>query len=185
MVGKVFGRIVEARLRDFCEERGLLDDCQFGFRKGRACEDAYLVLSEIAQRRGEDKVYAGFLDISKAYDSVWRKGMSYRLWKYGVRGKMWRVLKSLYSRCEVGVRVGGEVRSNEWYEEVVGLRQGCVLSPLLFALYINDLPTELERSEGEGVRRGEGRPVRCMMFADDIVLVDSTKEGVQKSLDVA
>ena len=185
VVGKVFGMIIEARLRDFCEEKGLLSDYQFGFRRGRACEDAYLVLSELVTRRGDSKLYAGFLDIAKAYDSVWRRGMWYKLWRNGVRGRMWRVVKSLYARCEIGVRVAGEVRSGEWYEEFVGLRQGCVLSPLLFALYINDLPAELEREGGLGVEIGGGKSMRCMLFADDIVILDKTREGLQKSLDVA
>ena len=111
--------------------------------------------------------------------------MWYKLWRNGVRGRMWRVVKSLYARCEIGVRVAGEVRSGEWYEEFVGLRQGCVLSPLLFALYINDLPAELEREGGLGVEIGGGKSMRCMLFADDIVILDKTREGLQKSLDVA
>jgi hypothetical protein len=65
-----------------------------------------------------------------------------------IKGKMWRVLRSLYAKCEVGVRVAGRV--DEWYEEFVGLREGCVLSPLLFAIYINELPSALEKGGGGG-----------------------------------
>ena len=72
-----------------------------------------MLLSELVTRRGDSKLYAGFLDIVKAYDSVWRRGMWYKLWRNGVRGRMWRVVKSLYARCEIGVRVAGEVRSDE------------------------------------------------------------------------
>jgi hypothetical protein len=108
VVGKVFAMVVEARLRAFCESRGILTDCQFGFRQGRACRDALLVVTEVMEQRGEgERVFMGFLDIAKAYPSVWRKGMWFRLWEVGVRGRMWRVVRSLYAKCEVAVRVGG------------------------------------------------------------------------------
>ena len=182
VVGKVFGMVVEARLREFCESRGILTDSQFGFRAGRACRDALLVLTEVVERRGKERVFAGFLDIAKAYPSVWRRGMWFKLWKVGVRGRMWRVLQTLYARCEVAVRVGGV--ADDWYEEFVGLREGCVVSPLLFAIYINDLPALLEEGGGGGVRVG-AVVVRCLMFADDVVMVASTAAGLQRSLDLA
>ena len=79
---------------------------------------------------------------------------------------MWRVLRTLYSKCEVAVRVGGQ--ASDWYEEVVGVREGCVLSPLLYAIYINDLPAELDRQRCGGVRMGK-QVVRCLMFAADVL----------------
>ena len=182
VVGKVFGMVMEARLRVFCESRGILSDAQFGFREGWACRDALFVVTEVVERRAGERVFAGFLDMAKAYPSVWRKGLWFRLWEVGVRGRMWRVLRTLYSRCEVSVRVGGQ--TGEWYEEFVGVREGCVLSPLLFAIYVNDLPSLLEKEGGGGVRVGD-RVVRCLMFADDIVMLASTREGLQRSFDIA
>ena len=181
VVGKVFGRVIEARLRAYCEKRGLLSDCQYGFRAGRACRDALLIFSEVVERRGGKTVFAGFLDIAKAYPSVWRGGLWKRLLELGVRGRMWRVLRSLYSKYEVGVRVGGTV--DEWYEEFVGVREGCVVSPLLFAIYINEIAREVLEKGGGGVGMGEGR-VSILMFADDIVIVEESEEALQKSLRV-
>ena len=58
VVGKVFGMVVEARLRVFCESWGLLSDAQFGFRLGRACRDALVVLTEVVERRGGHSEYS-------------------------------------------------------------------------------------------------------------------------------
>lgn len=182
VVGKVFGMVVEARLRAFCESRGILSDAQFGFRAGRACRDALLVLTEVVERRGGERVFAGFLDIAKAYPSVWRNGLWLKLLEVGVRGRMWRVLRTLYAQCEVAVRVGSVV--DDWYEEFVGVREGCVVSPLLFAIYINGLPALLEEGGGGGVEMG-GRRVRILMFADDVVLLSDTAAGLQRSFEMA
>ena len=54
----------------FCEEKGVITDYQFGFRKDRACRDALLVMLEMVENRGGEKVYAGFMDVTKAYPSI-------------------------------------------------------------------------------------------------------------------
>jgi hypothetical protein len=182
VVGKVFGIVIETRLREYCESAGILVDNQFGFRKGRASRDALYVLSEIVNRK--DRVnYVAFIDISKAYPSVWRDGLWWKLKKAGITGKMLAILKSMYSRSKVGVRVGGIVRDDEWYDDFVGLREGCIVSPLLFAIFINDLAKELDEI-GVGIDVGRLR-LACLMFADDIVIFARTPEGLQKALEVA
>lgn len=181
VIGKVYAMVLEARVREFAESRGLLSHSQFGFRQGKACRDPLFVLSELERRRGKKPLYAGFLDIAKAYPSVWWDGLWKKLLDMGVEGRMWRVLRSFYSKYEVGVRVQGTV--DEWYEEFLGVREGCVLSPLLFALYIDGVVKELAAEGGKGVPVGKGI-VRVLLFADDIVIVDESAEGLQKSLDV-
>ena len=92
---------------------------------------------------------------------------------------MLAAVKSLYKKCECAVRVGGEV--GDWYKDMVGLRQGCPLSPLLFAMF--NLAKEV-RKEGGGVIVG-GEKMGMLMFADDIVLIAECRRGLQMSLDVA
>ena len=77
--------------------------------------------------------YAGFIDVKKAYDTVWRAGLWKRLWEEGVRGKMWRVVKGMYQTVESAVLVGDE--STEWFKLEAGVRQGCVMSPILFIVH--------------------------------------------------
>jgi hypothetical protein len=127
-------------------------------------------------------VFAGFLDIAKAYPSVWRNGLWFKLLEVGVRGRMWRVLRTLYAHCEVAVRVGGV--ADDWYEEFVGVREGCVVSPLLFAIYINGLPALLDEGGAGSVKVG-GAMIRCLMFADDVVMLADTAAGLQRSFELA
>ena len=84
---------------------------------------------------------------------------------------MWRMVKALYSKCDVSARVGEELQ--EWYEEFVGVRKGCVLSPLLF-VYINDLAEEVSQ-----------RDVLPVLFADDVGFVCKTQESLQGAFDIA
>ena len=72
------------------------------------------------------------LDIKKAYDSIHRDGTWKRLLDVGIRGKMWRVLKNLYDVVESCVLVGQQ--STEWFSLDAGVCQGCILSPILFAI---------------------------------------------------
>jgi len=96
--------------------------------------------------------------VKKAYDTVWRNGLWKRMWDEGVRGKMWRVVKEMYSVVQSAVLVGEE--QTEWFDLSTGVRQGCVMSPILFSLFINGLAREINK-QGKGVDIG-GRRVRLL-----------------------
>ena len=83
--------------------------------------------------RGEEDMVSIFLDLRKAYDSVWREGLWHRMEQCGIGNKFLRVCQELYSNVKARVRVW-EVLSDS-FEIRCGLRQGCVLSPCLFSLF--------------------------------------------------
>ena len=58
--------------------------------------------------REGNKTYAFFLDVQNAYDTVWRNGLWVKMWEFGVRGKMWRVIKEMYSVSRSAVLLDGE-----------------------------------------------------------------------------
>lgn len=92
---------------------------------------------------------------------------------------MWRVVKGMYHIVESAVLVGEE--STEWFELQAGVRQGCVMSPILFSLFINGLAREL-KEQGQGVDIG-GRRVQMLLYAD-IVLLAETPGDLQRMLQV-
>ena len=144
-VGKLFCRILSNRLATELEKSGSLNEGQAGFRTQRSCADHVFTLSQIVQgRKKESKTtYVFFLDIKKAYDTVWRDGLWYLLWKAGIQGKMWSVIKDLYARTQSCVLVNG-ILSNTFSIDQ-GVAQGCTLSTILLDVFIDPLLIEIEK----------------------------------------
>src|SRR6185503_19056886 len=106
-----------------------------------------------------------------------------KLHEYGVRGKMWRVLRSIYESVESSVLVN-DARTR-FFKVDVGLRQGCLMSPILFALYINGLAEEIKKS-GIGARIIICWRDSCgiLMFADDIVLMAEDRADLERLMGI-
>ena len=109
---------------------------QAGFRIRRSCVDNIYTLNEIVQGRLKEgkSTYAFFLDVQKAYDTVWRNGLWLKLWELGVKGKMWRVIREMYKCSSSAVLLDGEKSASFRVEQ--GVAQGCSLSPILFSVLI-------------------------------------------------
>ena len=153
--------------------------------RGRGCTDQIFTVRQICEKylgKGKD-VYFAFLDLEKAYYRVDRDAMGNILRVYGIGGRLLRGVKSLYVGSKACVRVGNEV--SEWFPLRVGLRQGCVMSPWLFNLYIDGLVREVNaRALGRGLKLVDGNDneweLNQLLFADDTVVVaDSERKLCQ------
>ncbi|MGH7239954.1 MAG: RNA-directed DNA polymerase, partial [Candidatus Saccharimonadales bacterium] len=153
---------------------------QGGFRAGRGCVDQLFILTEVINSRREKgkHTYVAFLDFSKAYDVVWRAGMLHRLNKVGIRGRAWRVVRDMYRKVRSCVSLKGV--HSEWWEFEQGVRQGSVLSPLLFSVTIIHL-VQFMRERGHGITIGDAT-VSCLLFADDLVLMAEDEAGMRRVL---
>ena len=90
------------------------------------------------------KLYACFVDFQKAFDSVIHPGLQVKLKELNINGKFYDIISSLYSKSKLCVRLG-ENRT-DFFDSMVGVRQGDVLSPNLFKIFINNLPKYLNGS---------------------------------------
>jgi hypothetical protein len=158
----------------------VLSEEQAGFRPGRSTVDHILSISEVLRaRRGRKKqTFCAFLDITKAYDMMNRDGLWKRLIDVGIRGKMWRVLKNLYDIVQSSVLVGKHRTC--WFSVEAGVRQGCILSPILFAIFIDGLARMVNQVNVRSVL--SGTKFNIALFADDIALLAESEEELQKLL---
>ena len=126
------------------------------------------------------RTYACFIDIRKAYDTVWHAGLKAKLLQCGLHGRMYAALCSLYQGGESTIRLGPQLGYSDFFPIETGVRQGCILSPVLYSIFINDLAVTLKQRPECGVPIGPGRLV-VLLYADDIVLLSESEEGLAHS----
>ena len=170
------------RLSTFLESNSLLAEEQNGFRPKRSCEDHITTLLTVLLNRkaNNQSTYVAFVDAQKPFDRVDRKYMLYKLLKIGVTGKLYRIIKSVYKSCDCCLDINGNY--TEKFISNVGVRQGDTLSPTMFNTFTNDLPQEIN-SLGLGVPIGDGEYLSILLYADDIVLIASSENDLQKMLE--
>jgi hypothetical protein len=128
--------------------------------------------------KGKD-VFWAFMDLEKAYDRIDREALWRVLRLYGVGGHLLKAVQSFYADSRACVRVGSEV--SDWFTVKVGLRQGCVMSPWLFNLYMDGVVREVNASVlGRGLElleaNGRSWQLSQLLFADDTALVADSEE---------
>ena len=180
--GKLYGRILIERVVENSE--GQVGEEQSGFRKGRSCADQIFVLRQLCEKMKEKgkRVWVAFMDLEKAYDRVDRDALWQVMRIYGIGGRVLRGIMSFYVEGRACVRVGSKV--SESFEVKMGLRQGCVMSPWLFNVYMDGVVREVyARVNGMGVKmrvHGESEWILSqLLFADDTALVAESAEQLQ------
>ena len=136
---KIMERMVTNRLVSFLESKGHLTEFQNGFRLGRSTMESVAVLDQDVKKAfvNKETVMGMFLDIEKAYDSLWKEGLLIKLYDLGVRGRMFNWISDFLRARTIQVRVGGVCSKTVGIEN--GTPQGSIISPVIFNIMINDI----------------------------------------------
>jgi hypothetical protein len=182
-VSKIFNRIIAKSISNFLEISNTLSEVQGGFRPSYRCEDHIFNVKSIAACRLAEgkKTFMAFLDFRKAFDTVWREGLLLAAWNSGLRGRMWRLIDALYENVQAQVKFGNI--ETEFFEVSEGVKQGCVLSPVLFCIFIHEF-TKLLVKNDVGVRIHDIR-VGSLFWADDVVLLANSEKELNQMLSLA
>ena len=158
VICKLLEHIVCSHILTFLEANKLLTHLQHGFRKGHSCESQLITTMSDFFSAWDKKTQTdvGVLDFSRAFDTVPHERLLGKLAHYGIQGQLNEWIRAFLSNREMKVVVDGEASSSA--PVVSGVPQGTVLGPLLFLIYINDMPNVV--SEGTFIR----------LFADDCLV---------------
>jgi Reverse transcriptase (RNA-dependent DNA polymerase) len=178
-ISKIFEKILAIRITNFLEKQNTLSTKQNGFRKGKNTIDTIeKFVNKISNSLDKGTPLIGiFCDLSKAFDCVNHQILLEKLHHYGIRGKPHKLLQSYLSNrqqyTEITMKnstnttkINSEMESTEY-----GVPQGSILGPLLFIIYINDLPNIIEQIE---------------IFADDtsILAIESKTHSLKDSAEL-
>ena len=110
------------------------------------------------------KIYACFVNFKKAFDSIWHKGkkLKLKLLKIGIGSNFYRIIKDMYSKTQCSIKLDLYMTKTFAYNR--GVRQGFILSPALFNLFLNELPQPLECPEVDPFVLPNGTKLSCLYF---------------------
>ena len=132
--------ILLKRLEKFAGDNEYFSELQFGFREGLGCIEASFAILETINHMLErgSKVFSCFLDVRKAFDTVWIDGLLFKSFsELGISGRMWLVIKDLHTNVIAKVSYTGAL-SRE-IDILQGTGQGRILAPFTYKVYINSL----------------------------------------------
>ncbi|KAG1673369.1 Relaxin receptor 2 [Nymphon striatum] len=177
---KVFMLLINSRMTQYAESESLLPDFQFGFRPNRNCMSAVSILFEMSKARlvNHKRTYCAFMDFSKAFDKIDRNLLFQKLQLLGFPRNFCQLIFNILKN--LNFRVRQDTLLSPPFKSKIGTPQGDPISPLLFSLYIADLPSSLAPAS---VNFPSDIPINCLLYADDTCLIADTADELQLSLD--
>ena len=186
-VSKIFTNILTIRLQKCAENNNVIDESQAGFRRHYSTIDNIISLQTLIQKylcRTRVRFYCLFVDFRRAFDSIPHNKIWDSLQRKGLNEncKFLRIFQSMYSQLKSCVKIDDSL--TKFFECSIGTRQGCVSSPIIFSLFINDLVAYLRSETDHGIFvSNDIEDLLALMFADDVSCFSDTVIRLQRLID--
>uniref|UniRef100_A0A670IDE3 Reverse transcriptase domain-containing protein n=1 Tax=Podarcis muralis TaxID=64176 RepID=A0A670IDE3_PODMU len=188
IIGKIYARFLLTKLTKWAEENNLIGPEQAGFRPNQSAVDHVLVLYHLARKysapnRGQ--LCAAFIDLKAAFDSIPRGLLWGKLARWGIDKRLLWLITKLHDGSAARVRItpAGDLSNPVTINR--GVRQGCILAPTLFNLFISDMRAPLIDSQ-ETIHAPRLAQYRCplLLYADDAVILSFSRVGLRRALKI-
>ena len=180
---KFFFAILNLRLTKFAIEQKIFSRSQLGFLSGCRTSDALLILHNLIDfycKKKNQYIFGCFVDFQKAFDSVPRHLIFQKLLNHNINGKFYDCLVSMYTQDTACIKIGDTITAP--FSTNQGVRQGCILSPTLFNIFLSDLQDITEKENCDPVEMHEGMNLGCLIWADDLLLLSKSEAGLKNML---
>lgn len=188
IIGKIYTRFLLTRLTQWAEDSNLIGHEQVGFRPNRASIDHAIILYHLARKYSSPThglLCAAFIDLKAAFDSISRELLWEKLAKWGIEKRLLWLLIKLHEGTAARVRLTPEGDLTNSVPINKGVRQGCILAPYLFNLYISDMRTPLAEAQ-TSIHAPRLADYRCplLLYADDAVILSYSRIGLRRALKI-
>ena len=189
-LGKLFTACLSSRISNYMYKDGKIGVEQAGFRPDFSTMDHVFTLHAIIEyyKSIKGRVYCAFIDYSKAFDLIDRASLWSKMLKNGVNGKILSLIYNMYNKAKSCVKSGNKI--SEFFSCNMGVRQGENLSPILFAIYLNDFKETMSNnftglSNLDSCMQNELETfmrLYVLLYADDTIILAESAEELQEAL---
>ena len=194
-ISKLYSSILNRRLQNFLENNKILAEEQNGFRASRSCIDHILVLCSVLRNRKALglSTFLSYIDFQKAFDSVDRNLLFFKLSQIGISGKFYNAISAMYSNPRSKILLNEY--ETDFFDCPIGVKQGDNISSTLFSIFINDLAEEIKATK-IGINLAENVLddsfndsykdlfLNILLYADDLILMTTNENDLQFLLNV-